>query len=50
MSLYEMNQELAYLVYKIDAYLAAAGSDAEDNKDLIAQLQSLKRNFSYHFW
>ena len=42
MSLYEMNQELAYLVYKIDAYLAAAESDAEDNKDLIAQLQSLK--------
>ena len=37
-----MNQELAYLVYKIDAYLAAAESDAEDNKDLIAQLQSLK--------
>lgn len=46
MALYDLTQDLAYLVYQIDAYLDAAAAIAdpdENTRDMIAQLTDLKK-------
>ncbi len=41
MRLYDMNQDLAYLVYRIDSYIEAA-TDKNEHNNLVDKLQALK--------
>ena len=42
MNLYDMTEQLAYLVYQIDAYVDAAGNDDPEAKSMVDKLNTLK--------